>query len=382
MIKESGREAMLQPNLYKHLMIIVFLHLLVMQSCSQPSGTANLPPLAKAGEGALLSGELIFPLDAKPTAECHASTIVEISDGLVAAWFGGTYERHPDVGIWLSFKVGTHWSKPVQVADGFQNDSLRYPTWNPVLFKPVKGPLMLFYKVGPSPREWWGMLMTSEDEGRSWSTPKPLGQHQGIGALLGPVKNKPVQLGDGTIICPSSTETEIGNHDLWRVHFEITRDLGKTWNVIGPINDGVQYNAIQPSILTYSGGRMQVLCRTREGVIAQSWSDDMGKSWSPMAASVLPNPNSGTDAVTLRDGRQLLVYNHTVRKGEFPSGRDMLNIAISKDGISWKTAMTVERQAGEYSYPAVIQARDGMVHVTYTYDRLSIKHLVIDPSKL
>jgi predicted neuraminidase len=101
-----------------------------------------------------------------------------------------------------------------------------------------------------------------------------------------------------------------------------------------------------------------------------------------MKSTSLPNPNSGTDAVTLKDGRQLLVYNHTIRKGEFPSGRDMLNVAISNDGISWKTVMTLEKQKGEYSYPAVIQASDGKVHITYTYDRVSVKHAVVDPAKL
>ena len=98
------------------------------------------------------------------------------------------------------------------------------------------------------------------------------------------------------------------------------------------INDGEEFSAIQPSILTYDDGRMQVLCRTRQGVIAQSWSEDQGKTWSKMSATRLPNPNSGTDAVTLRDGRQLLVYNHTTRRGPFPSGRNMLNVALSNDG--------------------------------------------------
>src|SRR5689334_22890014 len=143
------------------------------------------------------------------------------------------------------------------VANGFINDSLRYPCWNPVLFKPSKGPLMLFYKVGPNPGEWWGMLTTSDDEGRTWSTPRKLGKDSAIGDLVGPVKNKPIELRDGTIVCASSTEVEVPDpqnpnerQDKWRVHFETTRDLGKTWTVIGPINDGVEFNAIQPSILT------------------------------------------------------------------------------------------------------------------------------------
>src|SRR3546814_6662540 len=107
---------------------------------------------------------------------------------------------------------------------------------------------MLFYKGGPSAREWWGMLMTSEDDGQTWSEPKKLGEDEKIGHLLGPVKNKPVQLKDGTIISPSSTEIEKGGDLVWMVHFEISKDQGRTWEVVGPINDGKQFDAIQPSV--------------------------------------------------------------------------------------------------------------------------------------
>ena len=362
--------------------IVIALLMITIPGCSQSSKKHSIPALAKAGEGALVSSELIYPLNGKPTVECHASTMAEIPGGVIAAWFGGSYERHNDVGIWTAYYEKGAWSKPVEVANGFQHDSLRYPTWNPVLFKPANGPLMLFYKVGPNPREWWGMLMTSNNDGRSWSLPTRLGKNKAIGDLLGPVKNKPIQLKDGTILCPSSTEVEVGDQDKWKIHFEATKDFGKTWEVIGPINDGVEFAAIQPSILTYKDGRMQILCRTQQKVVAQSWSSDNGKTWSKVTATELPNPNAGTDAVTLKDGRQLLVYNHTVNNGPYPAGREMVNVAISSDGNSWKPVMTLEKLDGEFSYPAVIQTADGLVHITYTYQRLSIKHLVVDPSKL
>jgi predicted neuraminidase len=127
---------------------------------------------------------------------------------------------------------------------------------------------------------------------------------------------------------------------------------------------------------------MQVLCRSRQSVIAQSWSADGGGTWGKMTATSLPNPNAGTDAVTLRDGRQLLVYNHTTRRGGFPSGRNMLNVAVSADGTAWTPVLTLEKAKGEFSYPAVIQAADGKVHITYTYQRRSVKHAVLDPGKL
>lgn len=359
-----------------------FLMVLALTISVSAQKSFDIPALAKPGEGAYMKGELIYPLDGKPTPECHASTIVEVEDGLIAAWFGGTGEKHKDVGIWVSMNLDGTWSKPVEVVDGFENDTLRYPTWNPVLFKPKDGPLMLFYKSGPDPRDWWGMLTTSENNGRTWSNPVKLGEDEKVGHLLGPVKNKPIQLKDGTIICPSSTEIIKDGDTKWMVHFELTKDYGKTWEVVGPINDGEEFDAIQPSILTYPDGKMQVLCRSRQNVVTQSWSEDGGKTWSKMTATELPNPNSGTDAVTLADGRQLLIYNHTIRRSDFPRGRNMINLAISEDGKSWKPVMTLERQEGEYSYPAIIQAKDGLVHITYTYRRKSVKYVVVDPGKL
>ncbi len=365
---------------------IIVLCILISMGCKTnekvDKNRNSIPGLIKTGEQGLIKQELIFPLESKPTPNCHASTIEEITGGFIAAWFGGTHEKHKDVGIWISINNGKSWSEPVEVVNGVQSDTLRYPCWNPVLFKPDSGVLMLFYKLGPTPQNWWGMLMTSKDEGKTWSPPEKLGKGP-HGDLIGPVKNKPVQLDDGTIICPSSRETRIrGAKDIWNVHFEISHDLGRSWETVGPIHDGREIQAIQPSILLHGKGIMQILCRTQQGFIAQSWSMDHGLSWGPMEQTDLPNPNSGTDAVTLEDGRHFLVYNHTHRKGAFPSGRNMLNVAISEDGRSWTLIMTLEKKEGEYSYPAVIQASDGLVHITYTFKRQSIRHLVLDPSEL
>ena len=313
---------------------------------------------------------MIFEVDNRPTPQCHASTIVETPSGLVAAWFGGTYEGTPDVGIWLSTYNNATWSTPVEVANGLDFANMCHPCWNPVLFKSKFGPLMLFYKVGPNPEQWWGMLMLSDNDGKSWSEPRKLGVDSKIGHIIGPVKNKPIQLQDGSILCPSSTEL----NGIWRVHFELTKDLGETWEIIGPINDGNEFGVIQPSILRHADGRMQVLCRSRQRVLVQSWSED-GRVWSKMTATSLPNPNSGTDAVTLSNGRQLLVYNKTTQR------RSLLNVAVSSDGIQWKDVMTLEDQQGEFSYPAVIQSSDGMVHTTYTYLKKTIKHVAFNPGQ-
>lgn len=311
--------------------------------------------------------EFIYPIDEQPTAECHASTLVETAEGIIAAWFGGAHEGADDVCIWSSRTNGVAWSQPEQIADGIENDGRRLPCWNPVLFQPREGPLMLFYKVGPNPREWWGMFKTSTDQGRSWSAAERLPQ-----GIVGPVKNKPIQLGDGGILCGSSSE-----YNGWEAFIQITHDLGKTWKTIGPLNRKNQFDAIQPTLLVYKDGRIQALCRTQQGYITEVWSKDRGYSWTYMERTKLPNPNSGIDAVSLTDNRQLLVYNHS-RKERTP-----LVAAIgNKKGSNWKRVLRLEEEAGEYSYPAVILARDGLVHVTYTWNRKTIKHVVINPDKL
>lgn len=334
------------------------------------------PLIAQPANPALIRSEWIY--EQAPFPECHASTIAQTPQGLVAAWFGGTRERNPDVGIWLSRRSDAQWSTPVEVATGEpaelgQAGGKRLPCWNPVLFQRPGGELILFYKVGPSPSTWWGMLKRSTDGGLTWSAPERLPD-----GIAGPIKNKPVLLPSGVLLCPSSSE----DHN-WRVHFEQTSDWGKTWQRTGPINEGVTDGAIQPSVLFHADGRLQALCRSQQtGFIAETWSADGGKTWSPLQKTSLPNPNSGTDAVTLRDGRQLLVYNPSPpTPGKFGGPRTPLDVAISDDGKTWRTLAVLENEPGEFSYPAVIQTTDGLVHITYTWKRQRIRHVVLDPAK-
>ncbi|AUD05793.1 sialidase family protein [Spirosoma pollinicola] len=332
----------------------------------------SIPRLfAQQSNPAILKREFIY--EQAPFPECHASTIAQTPQGLVAAWFGGTHERNPDVGIWVSSRSETSWTAPVEVATGVQPDGKRLPCWNPVLFQVPKGELILFYKVGPSPSTWWGLLKRSKDNGKTWSEAERLPE-----GIAGPIKNKPVLLPSGVLLCPTSSE----DHN-WRVHFEQTSDWGKTWQKTAAINDGVEDGAIQPSVLFHPNGQLQALCRSQKsGFIAETWSKDGGKTWSPLQKTSLPNPNSGTDAVTLKDGRQVLVYNPVApTPGKSGGPRTPLDVAISDDGKTWKTLAVLENEPGEYSYPAVIQTADGLVHVTYTWKRQRIRHVVIDPKK-
>jgi predicted neuraminidase len=337
------------------------------------AGLAMLLGLAAAGETppdrrAIVSSEAIY--ERAPFPSAHASTIVETSDGLLAAWFGGSDEGRPDVSIWTARQQGRRWTAPVQVADGLQPAGERHPCWNPVLFQPSSGPLLLFYRVGPSPRAWWTLLRTSSDQGRTWSRAVRLPQ-----GYLGPIRAKPVELADGTLLAGSSTE-DAG----WVAHMERARPgaLGAAaaWSKTGPLNDPRVFSAIQPTILVHSPEKLQVLCRSRQQVVTEAWSEDGGRSWSSMTATSLPNPSAGIDAVRLSDGRFLLAYNPT------PSGRSPLALAVSHDGRAWRRAVTLEDDDGEYSYPALIQSRDGRVHVTYTWRRQRIQHVVIDPKQI
>lgn len=345
--------------------------------CVLGCGVWSVVWLQEAGLGRAAAEELPrgvveaeFIYETAPFPSCHASTLAETPQGLVAAWFGGTAEKHPDVGIWVSRKRASGWTKPVEVAHGVQYTTAegrvhRHPCWNPVLFQMPNGPLLLFYKCGPSPSTWWGMLTLSTDGGETWALPRRLPE-----GIAGPIKNKPVLLDDGRLLCPSSSED-----DGWRVHFEWTSDAGRTWFRTGPLNDGQQLGAIQPSVLRHADGRLQALGRTRNGRIFETWSTDQGQTWSPLKFTALPNPNAGTDAVTLVDGRHVLVYNHTEK------GRSPLNVAVSSDGVNWQAAVVLESAPGEYSYPAVIQTADRLVHVTYTWKRQKIRHVVLDPQR-
>ena len=345
-----------------------------------------MAPLAARSEtpSALLS--LGFIEDHPPYPEAHASTIVEIGVGVLgAAWFGGTKERNPDVEIWFARSEGGRWETPVRVADGVQADGARHPTWNPVLFQPPGQPLHLFYKVGPTPQDWWGMVMTSSDAGRSWSAPQRLPD-----GILGPIKNKPVVLADGAWLSPSSVEAGEGvgaNAGAgWSLHFERSEDQGRSWTKSDPVPSPLNIDAIQPSVLLHRDGRLQAVVRTRQGAVASTWSDDGGRSWSPLGAVDLPNPNSGTDAVTLADGRQLIVYNPTAHAATTPGKgpRWPLAVALSDDGVTWRRVLTLETEplTSGYAYPAVIQTGDGLVHMTWTWDRKRIRHAVADPTKL
>lgn len=316
----------------------------------------------------IIKAELLFQ-EGKFFKQCHASTIEETIDGrLLASWFGGTHEGNEDVVIWGSSYNGKEWSTPVIWADGLIEET-RYPCWNPVLFRTKEEQrIYLYYKVGPNPREWWGMVKTSDDGGKTWNTAEKLPD-----GILGPIKNRPIQLKDGSILSPSSIEV---SEDKWVAHIEKSGDDQKTWKTF-PIDHQSSYNVIQPSILLHDEGKLQVLCRSKEGAVMSSWSDDGGQSWNALTTTNLINPNSATDAIPVGN-LFFIVYNPDIPGKDWWEGRAKLRLAYSTDGMEWSDVLQLEdHEKGEFSYPTIFQDGKGFIHITYTYDRKNIKHIVV-----
>ena len=209
------------------------------------------------------------------------------------------------------------------------------------------------------------MYKTSTDEGATWSAAQPLPN-----GFLGPIKNKPLQLADGDVLYPSSVESKDEQH--WTVHLERSNEKARQWRTI-PI-DADSFQAIQPTLLRYGPHRLQLLARSKQNVIVQSWSYNNGQTWTPLAATPLPNPNSGIDAVTINERLQLLAYNPLAAGQNWWEGRSVLKLSLTTDGVNWQDVYTFESEPqGEFSYPAIITDSSGTVYVSYTYNRSKIK---------
>ncbi|NJB84280.1 alpha-L-fucosidase [Lewinella marina] len=302
------------------------------------------------------------------TQNSHASTIVELGpDRLLVAWFGGSHEGAKDVGIYASNREGGSWSEPRQLVTPLVTEGDTLPCWNPVLYRSLGGKLYLFYKVGKNPREWFGAMLTSDDDGAQWSAPRYLPD-----GFLGPIRNKPIEPEPGVLLCGSSTENP--TTDAWRVHLEQYNESAGSWERIAVPNPQ-DFEIIQPTFLQHGGDTLQILCRSKHDRLVSSWSYDKGNNWTEADTVAVPNSNSGVDAVTLASGDFLLVNNPLPRGKNWWNGRSVLDVEWSTDGLEWQSLFDLERHAeGEYSYPAIIQAADGTVHVVYTYDRRTIRH--------
>ena len=339
------------------------------RAAAQP---AALPSPVRDTTGVVCS-EFVYDRTAFPS--CHAATIAQNSAGEpVLALFGGTHENNSDCSIYVTRRGPEGWDVPALAAEGIV-DGVKTACWNPVLFQIPDGELLLFYKVGVNVQAWRGWVVKSSDGGRTWSAPHELPE-----GILGPAKNKPL-LCDGRLLCGTSLE-----RGGWRSYVEITDTSLGEWSTVGPLsNRKGRSQFIQPSFLRHGDGTLQILGRSVDlrGNIQTVFSHDGGLTWSEPRSTGLPNNDSGLDAVSLADGRFLLVYNHIEAAKQGAASRSPLNVALSDNGIDWYASSVLEDSAGdEYSYPSVIQTSDGLVHIVYTWHRACIKHVVLDPARL
>jgi predicted neuraminidase len=329
-----------------------------------------------------LKEEFLSP--AREEYDCHSSCIIETSPGhLCAAWkaksgqgFSNRDLKGGSFGAWVSLYDGASWSEAIEVAHS--EDAI---VWTPILCKLSSQEILLFYRIGPSPRQVVSYLMRSFDGGKTWSDAEIL-----PAGIIGPTKCHPLVLGR-KIISPSSVEvgSPLSQDKAAACWIEISEDAGKTWSKVGPIQiPGRKFGVIEPSLFVDRQGNLRMFCRDRANCIGeQGWvqtavSSDGGWHWSSLEPLSLPNPDSGIDTASLSNGDVLLAYNHSA------TDRYPLALAISSDdGATWSPPAILENNSGEF--PSVIRTSDGLVHVIYAsakpgHQQRSIKHVVIDPA--
>jgi len=295
---------------------------------------------------------------------CHAATLTALPGGdLLAAWYAGSREAAPDVAIYGARLVpgSAAWSAPFLLANTPDR-----PEGNPVLFTDPDGGVWLLY-VTLTGDKWTTSRMKfrrSADGGHTWGAKRVLSPEPGW-----MIRNRPLALPSGEWLLPAYDERD------WTSFALISADQGKTWRsgsrVIAP--PGV----IQPAIAPLADCRLLMLLRTGGpgGWIWQATSADRGQTWSQAMPTAIPNNNSGLDLIRLRDGHLLLACNPVADSKR----RTPLSLLLSDDeGHTWHRWLDVETDPGEFSYPALLQADDGTIHMVYTYLRTAIAHVALN----
>lgn len=326
--------------------------------------------------------KLITP--APTVASVHVASVCELPDGsLRAAWYGGSHEGARDVNIFWSVRSpgpDQLWSEPaVLVSRASAMQELRRPikkVGNAILFADSVGPLRLVY-VTISLGGWSTSSLnvkTSRNGGQTWlpSQRLTLSPFFNLSEL---VKNNPCALSDGGWAVPIYHEFLAKCPEILWLKETPTGEL--QWSKTRIFGGR---SAIQPALVPLDHEAAIALCRdcSPRKKIQFTRSKEQGLDWSPSQSLELPNSDSGLDALRLFDGRILLAFNDS------RTGRDNLSLALSEDGGStWLRCATLESEAGaEFSYPYLIQGRDGRIHLVYTWKRKSIKHAAFNPAWL
>ncbi|MDO8544305.1 MAG: sialidase family protein [Opitutaceae bacterium] len=314
------------------------------------------------------------------TASAHSSAICALPSGdLLAVWYGGSREGGADVALFTARLTGAagKWTPPVTAIDRAmaqtELDRAIKKVGNAVIFPDRTGCLWMVY-VSVSLGGWSGSALnvkTSRDEGHTWGASQRLTLNPFFN-LSSLVRNKPIYASDGRIGLPVYHEMALKFPQmLW-----LTPGPDGTVQDYRIRNLSSESGLIQPALVPLDHDRVLMMLRDRGGdrSLHTAYSDDNGWTWSEAAPSGLPNPDAAIDALRLRDGRILLVYNHAER------GRENLRLAISADqGRTWRAGAVLEEAAHhEFSYPNLAEDRRGRIHLTYTWQRERIKHVVFN----
>jgi predicted neuraminidase len=353
------------------------------------------------------SARLIFPLDALHN---HGSCVVETPDGgLLAVWYRGSGERRADDVAILGARLprgAREWSRPFPMAD-----TPGFPDCNPCVVVDPKGRLRMYWPLIIA-NEWHTALLMEKTFDRLTREPPRTLTERPVMLKPGPEFTRLVHAAVdadlarlGTTLPPALQEAGRAYLELrrknsadryfnrmgWmpRAHplvldgtrlivplysdgfdfslMAITDDWGETWRVSTPL---VGAGPVQPALARRRDGTLVAFMRDNGPPpqrVPVSESRDRGETWSPVRDSDQLNPGAGVDVVVLRSGRWALVNNDTER------GRHRLSVSLSEDeGRTWPHRRPLEldtRAEGPAtaSYPSIIQARDGTIHVTYTY---------------
>lgn len=364
------------------------------------------------GETPQHQAELVFPLHPQHN---HAPGIVECPDGsLLVSWYRGSGERSADdVAVYGARRAAgaQGWSEPFLLADrpGFPDcntclmidDQQQLWLFWPTILANSWESCLTSYRVsrdysGPAAPRWdrEGLVLLKPDGMDEWAIPLLDQLARDWEGQLGPRQRaeiaearerlsnklyqrlgwqprcKPTRLPSGRWLLPLYTDT------FSMSVMAISDDGGSTWFSGRPMPG---FGNIQPAVLRRDDGTVVAYMRENGPLnkIRVSESADEGMTWSTVGTLDLPNPGAGLDAVRLANGHWVLVYNDTTQ------GRHQLAISLSDDeGRTWKWTRYLERHdAGAYHYPAVIQGRDGTIHVVYSYfveGGKSMKHAALN----
>lgn len=315
-----------------------------------------------------------FVNEEKHNTMVHVSSMAPLDkDRLMCIWYSGTREGARDVAILYSIfnMKNKTWFQPQILIDRYtsSNELKRYikKIGNAVLYKDSKDRLWLFYVS--IPKGGWSMssinYKISLDNGINWSKSKKIISSPFFN-LTSNVKNKPFELTDGLIVLPAYHEFIKKYAQLIYINHNSTIKTKRITN---------DKKAIQPSIVHIEGEKLLAFFRNMEtGKALTIKSQDLGKTWSKIREADFPNPNSGFDVIKLSNGLLIGVINYSSKD------RGNLTMIISKDrGKTWHPINTFENSEGkEYSYPFLLKTLDGIYHLTYTYERKKIKHIMFN----